>query len=167
MPVYKHTQKKLFRQSEDEGFKTRAIAQKAEPFFLICPKCAAIKENKRWYFDPEVTEAARREHEERLCPGCEAVANTWYEGMIILRNPAISHMPGQVEALIHNQEDAHRVDDPKNRIVRIDKGQNEWRVYTATPFLARMIAERLESAYGAHAQYRWSRDERLVKILWE
>lgn len=166
MAIYKNiNNQRIIRGSEEGGFRSRSIAQRAEPFFLVCPECGAIKQHKRWFFDREIAESQRQEHEEVICPVCEAIKNGWYEGVVAIQSEAVNHISGQIDSLIRHQEAEHRLSDPKNRIVSIDKKPNEWRIYTASPFLARQIGEHIASAYCLKTRYKWSDGERLVKVL--
>lgn len=142
--------------------------KRASPFILICPQCGAIEEKKRWYWDSEVPESQRREHKEELCPGCMAIKNGWIEGEVILKNRIVKLVPNQIESMVRNLEERHRHDDPKNRIVKIQKFKNMWKIFTASPFLARRIGEELEGTYHSKVHYSFAGGgDRFVSVVWE
>jgi len=141
--------------------------KKAAPFLYICPECGAIEVKKRWYWDPEVPESRKKPHKEELCPGCKAIKNKWIEGEVVLKNRIIKLVPQQIENLIKNLEERFRHDDPKNRIVKIQKFKNMWKVFTASPFLARRIGEELEHTYQSKTSYNFAKDDRFVNVEWE
>ena len=140
---------------------------KAPHTLHVCPKCGAIEVKKRWYWDSEVPESKKKPHKEEICPGCKAVKNGWIEGEVILKNRIIKLVPKQIESMIRNLEERFRHDDPKNRIVKIRKFKNMWKVFTASPFLARRIGESLESTYKSKVSYSFAGDDKFVSVVWE
>jgi len=136
-------------------------------FLLICPECGAVETKKRWTWEADVKESKRKEFKEKLCPGCVSIKNQWVEGEVLLKNKIISLVPEQIEETIRNLEEELRHTDPKNRIVQIKKGKTFWKVFTATPFLARRIGEKLEKTYNSKVSYKWSKGEKFVSITWE
>ncbi len=141
--------------------------EKSHPFLVICPECGMMEAKKRWFHDATVLESKKVVHEERLCPGCEAIKNGWIEGEVELRHDIAKIVPSQIESFIKNIEEHYRWDDPKNRIVKIQKFKNMWRVYTASFFLARMIGEHLEKQNKSKTTYRFGRGQKYVYVVWE
>ncbi len=140
---------------------------KASPSLHVCPECGAIEVKKRWYWDSEVPESKKRSHGEEICPGCKAVKNGWIEGEVVLKNGILKLVPKQIESFIRNLEERFRHDDPKNRIVKIKKFKNMWKVFTASPFLARRIGEGLESTYKSRVSYSFPKEDKFVSVVWE
>jgi len=141
--------------------------KKASHFLLVCPECGAIEVKKRWYHENDTPESKKRPHKDQLCPGCEAIKNGWVEGEIILKNNIIKLVPGQIECLVKNLENGLRHDDPKNRIVKIQKFKNQWKISVASIFLARRIGEELGKTYVSKISYKFSKGEKFVSVIWE
>ena len=141
--------------------------EKGSPFLVVCPKCGMMEAKKRWFHDAVVLESKKIIHEERLCPGCEAVQNGWIEGEIALKHDIARLVPNQIENFVRNIEEKYRWEDPKNRIVKIQKFKNMWKVFTASVFLARMIGEHLEKQYQSHTSYKFGRGQKYVYVVWE
>jgi len=142
-------------------------AEKGSRFFIICPDCGMIRNNKRWFWDPKVKESDRKEASFKKCPGCEAIENGWAEGELTLKNKILKLVPYQIEELIKNLEEEYRHDDPKNRIVKINKAKNIWKVYTASVFLARRIGEELEKTYASKVSFKFLKGDQFVRVVWE
>ena len=141
--------------------------KKASPFLLVCPKCGAIQVDKRWYNDREILESKKRPHKDQLCPGCEAIKNGWIEGEIIMKNKIVNLVPGQIENMIHNLENRLRHENPKNRIIKIQKSKNQWKVSTASVFLAHQIGKELEKTYVSKVSYSFLKGDKFVRVVWE
>ncbi|MFA7308559.1 MAG: hypothetical protein WC045_00620 [Patescibacteria group bacterium] len=157
----------MVRQQQEGGFKSKERANKAESTVLICPTCGMVKAQKHWFWDPEIKESERQEYKEKVCPGCLSIENGWYEGEVVLKNKIAMLVPSQITAMINNLEEAHRHEDPKNRIVHIDKKKTGWIVYTASPYLARIIGDHLGKAYQSKVTYKWSPGNKFVRVIWE
>ena len=100
--------------------------ERGQKFLTVCPKCGAIREKKRWFWDSEIKESKRVEHTEVLCPGCEAIENEWIEGEITLKNKVLQVVPWQIEEMINDIEEKERHVDTKNRVVKIRKSKTFW-----------------------------------------
>ena len=142
-------------------------AERPSKFFTVCPECGMIRANKRWYWTGDVKESERKEVIYRKCPGCEAIENGWIEGEITLKNNIIKLVPDQIEELIKNLEKDYQHEDPKNRIVKINKTKTFWKVYTASVFLARRIGEELEKTYISKVTYQFLKGDKMVRVVWE
>lgn len=142
-------------------------AQMSEPFVLICPQCGLIKEQKHWFHDAKFKQSKNKVYKEELCPGCVAVNNKWAVGEIVLKHSIVKLVPEQIEAFLYTQEEKHRYDDPKNRIITIKKQSDQWIVYTTSTFLARQIAEALHGSYQGKTKVSFSKDHQLVRVVWD
>lgn len=156
-PIYGHIADYVKREKEE----------KPHPVIVVCPVCGALEAKKRWYWDSEVKESAKKEHVLRLCPGCEAIKNQWVEGEITLKNRIINLVPGQIEEMMKNIEEGERHVDPRNRILKIKKTKTFWKVYTTSVFLAVRIGRELERSFTSKVTYKFSRGEKFVNIIWE
>ncbi|MBI2448025.1 hypothetical protein HYV44_00490 [Candidatus Microgenomates bacterium] len=146
---------------------TKDPKRKSSPAILVCPECGIIQTKKRWFHDAEILESKKKEYLEKLCPGCEAVKNGWVEGEVVLKNRITFLVPQQIENMIKNQEKKALDDDCRNRVVKIQKFKNMWKVFTASVFLARMIGEHLEKQYQSKTSYKFGRGQKYVYVVWE
>lgn len=142
-------------------------AEKPSRFFTVCPVCGMLRKNKRWYWMGDVAESKRKEVNYKKCLGCEAIENGWIEGEVTLKNKILKLVPDQIEEMIKNLEEEFRHDNPKNRIVKINKAKNIWKVYTASVFLARRIGEELEKTYVSKVSYKFLKGDNFVRVVWE
>lgn len=145
----------------------REKEERPHTFLVICPECGAIESKKRWFYDPKIKESKRKEVKYKLCPGDEAIKNGWIEGEVVLKNKILRLVPDQLGELIYGLEEEFRKDDPKNRVVKINKGKGFWKVYTASVFLARRIGEGLEKTYVSKVSYKFSKGDKFVSVIWE
>lgn len=141
--------------------------ERSHTFLIVCPKCGAIEEKKRWFWDPTVKESSRKEISYKLCPGDEAIENQWIEGDILLKNRMLGLVPEQIESLMRNIEEKERHIDPRNRIASIKKSKGSWKVYTTSVYLARRIGEELEKTYNSRTTFKFSKGEKRVSVVWE
>ena len=141
--------------------------EKSHPVLVICPVCGAIEEKKRWHWDGEVKESLKKEYTLRKCPGCEAIENQWVEGEITLKNRIINLVPTQIEEMMRNLEEEERHTDPKNRILKIKKTKNFWKVYTTSVFLAKRIGKELEKSFVSKVTYKFLRGDKFIYVIWE
>lgn len=151
----------------DDYVKEEKREGKRKNFFTICPSCGAIRENKRWYWDPEIKESKRKEYTEVMCEGCKAVENEFIEGEVTLKNKVLAVVPDQIQNMIFNIEEESRHDNPKHRVVKIKKNKSLWKVYTTSGFLAKRIGDELEKAYNSKTTYKFAKDEKYTTVTWE
>lgn len=51
--------------------------------------------------------------------------------------------------------------------MELTAGQGTMSVTTTSPHLAQTLAAAVERAFGGHAAYSFSRNERLLRVLWQ
>lgn len=138
------------------------------PGTLICPRCHAISQEKRWFLDEALYEALKANPSTRavVCPGCVAVERQLYDGEVILRSPLLVTHKEAAHNLIHNAETRVREDNPLARLASVEDHGEEIRVLTITPFLAHRIGKEFENAYHGKLEIQNLSDERFTRVRW-
>jgi hypothetical protein len=72
----------------------------------------------------------------------------------------------EVLRLLKNEEERAREKNPLERIMRMETDGPAWRVETTTEKLAQRLGRALEKARGGKATYRWSHNNKFVRVLW-
>lgn len=138
------------------------------PGTLICPRCHAISQEKRWFLDEPLYEALKDSPGTRavICPGCNAVERGLYDGEVVLRSPLLAANKDVALNLIRNEEARVRRDNPLARLASVEDRGEEIRVLTITPFLAHRIGKEFEKAYHGELEIQNLPDERFTRVRW-
>lgn len=140
-----------------------------QPGTLICPRCHAISDIKRWYFDE------RRYHQLKLqpavgvttCPGCERVDRKLYEGEVHLRGPLVARNKRQALGMVRNQEQKAMQENPIARLAAVQDHGDEIAVITTTAFLAERIGKEFKKAFDGHLRISRLPREKFSRVYWE
>lgn len=155
--------------SEDWRFPEKRYEKgKDHPGIIICPRCHAISEQKRWYLDEE--RYKELEHmpgvEKVLCGGCKRVRDRVYEGEVTLKSPLLVFEKDEALNLIHNTEDEARRENPLSQVASIEVRDGEIYVLTTTEFLAARIGKEFHKAYGGDLNIDNPPYEKFVRVRW-
>ena len=75
----------------------------------------------------------------------------------------------QVEVLriLRNEEAKARQKNPLERIMRLEKTGNGWKVETTTEKLAQRLGRSVRKARGGKLAFKWSHNNKFVRVLWQ
>lgn len=139
------------------------------PGTLICPRCHAISNIKRWFFDEQLYQQLkdRPNVEAVTCPGCERLDRQIYEGEVHLRSPLLARNKPQALGLIRNQEREAMHENPISRIGVVQDHGEEIAVFTTTRFLAERIGKEFKKAFDGHLRVDRLPREKAARVYWE
>ena len=138
------------------------------PGLLICARCHASADEKRWYYDEHRYEQLKLRSDARfvLCPGCQRIERQIYGGVVQLRSPLLLTLKNQALHLIYHTEEKARASNPIARLASVEERGRNIRVVTTTRFLAARIGKEFEKAFGGDLQIQNLPREKFARVYW-
>lgn len=126
-----------------------------------CPDCGAVYRRGRWRWEaaPRVAAAAR-------CPACRRVRDRLPAASVTLRGAFFAEHRDEILARVRNCEAAEKRTHPMQRIMAIAAEGRGVRISTTDAHLARRIGDALRHAYRGELEYRYPKQENLLRVLW-
>ncbi|MBI2083053.1 MAG: ATPase [Deltaproteobacteria bacterium] len=137
-----------------------------------CIKCQAIYHNKHWSL-PKQTNGTRKAVSSKevvkkiLCPACQKIRDHFPMGVVTLKGSYIKNHRDEILNLIHNEEHRAMGFNPLERLIAIYDQEGSLVVETTTEKLAQRIGSRLEHSHRGEVQYKWSHQNRFIRVEWE
>jgi hypothetical protein len=145
------------------------LARKTPPSIGVCPVCHAINRNRRWVFDEAEYRALSRspgEAVERRCPACRKIADGFPSGIVLLSGGYLQIHRDEILRLVRNEEGRAMGINPLERIMAVTEEDGTVRVTTTDEKLAQRIGREVRKAFRGSLEYRWSEDDKLVRVSW-
>ena len=139
------------------------------PGTIICPRCHAISDSKRWYFDEARYQVLKDRSDVTVmtCPGCDRLDRQIYEGEVHLRSPLLARQKEQALNLIYNQETEAMQENPISRLAAVQDHGEEIAVITTTRFLAERIGKEFRKAFDGKLRIDRLPREKFARVYWE
>lgn len=139
------------------------------PGTLICPRCHAISDRKRWYFDERRYRrlVGQTGIGVRTCPGCERLDRKLYEGEVHLRSPLLLQNKQQALGMIRNEARKSMLENPIARVAIVQDHGEEIAVLTTTAFLAERIGKEFKKAFDGRLLIDRLFREKFARVTWE
>ena len=139
-----------------------------QPGLRICPRCHAISEEKRWYYDEHRYEVLKSRPDAQfvVCPGCLRIERQMYGGEVILRSPLLVANKEQALHLIYHTEEEAKANNPIARLASVEDRGQEIRVLTTTTWLAKRIGKEFEKAFGGNLEIQSLPREKFARVHW-
>ena len=129
----------------------------------ICPSCGVVFRRGRWVW----ASVRPQQAQESLCPACRRVRDQVPAGFLVLAGEFFAAHRDEILNLIHNVEKREQRTHPLKRIMNIeDLGEGTQLTFT-DPNLARGIGEAIHNAYGGELDYRYTKQEHVLRVRWE
>lgn len=140
-----------------------------QPGTLICPRCHAISELKRWYFDERRYRQLKFQPGVGVvtCPGCTLLDRGMYGGEVHLRSPLLARNKLQALGIIRHQEEEAALENPLARLAIVQDNGEEITVITTTPFLAERIGQEFRKAFDGRLRIDRLPWEKFSRVYWE
>lgn len=135
----------------------------------VCKKCRAVYHNKRWYLDDELYKKTSKlkEVNKVLCPACLKIKDKFPGGIVRLKGLFLKEHREEIMNLIRNAEERAREINPLERIIGINEIKDGMEVTTTNERLAQRIGKSLQRAYQGEVEYKWTHDDKLVRVEWK
>jgi hypothetical protein len=101
-----------------------------------------------------------------LCPACRKIRDDFPYGELRLVGMEREEKQ-EVFRLLRNEEARAREKNPLERIMRIQAEGAGWKVETTTEKLAQRLGRSLRKARGGRVDYKWSHNNKFVRVVWE
>lgn len=88
-------------------------------------------------------------------------------GIVTLKGDYVEKHRGEILNLIHNEESRARGFNPLERLISVYDHEGALIVETTTEKLAQRIGSRLQHSHKGEVQYKWSRQNRFIRVEWE
>ncbi len=168
-PTERQVRRADLGKSEDWRFPEKRFEKgKDHPGIIICPRCHAISEQKRWYIDEQRYRAL--EHmpgvEKVLCGGCKRIQEGIYEGEVLLKSPLLLFRKDEALNLIRNTEKEARFENPLSQVASIEERDDEIYVLTTTAWLAERIGKEFHKALGGELTIDTPPYEKFARVRW-
>ena len=102
-----------------------------------------------------------------ICPACKKIAEGYPEGIVTLRGDYWPQHEEEILNLIRNEERRAMAVNPLERIMDIRHEGDALVVETTNEKLAQRIGHRIDKTHSGHVEYKWSRDNHLLRVYWE
>src|SRR3990172_5296253 len=125
------------------------IPRKSAPSVGVCPKCHAIRRNKRWHLDEkEYTALALKRGAAVLerCPACRKIADGFPSGAVLLRGGYLRENRDEILKLVRNEEKRDMGVNPMERIISVTEVSGKMEIATTDEKLAPRIGRELPKA---------------------
>lgn len=100
------------------------------------------------------------------CPACRKIKERCASGALHIAGLRDAER-GDVLRLLRNEEARARQKNPLERIMRMQDMGGAWKVETTTEKLAQRIGRSLRKARGGKLDYKWSHNNKFVRVIWD
>jgi hypothetical protein len=135
----------------------------------VCTECSAIYIGQRWYLKDQAEKEKLRTENVHLtvCPACRKIHDKAPGGVVHLSGNFIREHKEDIMNLIHNEGDRAKAVNPLERIMGIEGNDGDFSIMTTNEKLAQRIGRALHKAYSGAVAYKWSGDNKLVRVSWQ
>lgn len=134
----------------------------------ICSVCGAIYTGQRWYLKNQIDPQKLKKEQIHytVCPACHKIRDRLPGGIVQLSGAFLKEHKQDILNLIHNEGERAMAVNPLERIIDIEGENSHYGVTTTNEKLAQRIGKALHKAYDGEITYKWSEDNKLVRIVW-
>ena len=152
-----------------ENYKDPYIVQAGPEETRICSECRAVYTGQRWYLKEQADPEKLRNHSVHftICPACRKIRDRSPGGIVHLSGNFLREHKDDILNLIHNEGERAMMINPLERVMDIEASNAAYDVLTTNEKLAQRIGKALHRAYDGHVAYKWSEDNKLVRVSWQ
>ncbi len=134
----------------------------------VCGSCRAVYMNKRWYGGDAAKTPTEMKTVLVVCPACLKIRDDFPGGIVTLKGDYVLAHKQDVINLIKNEEERARGFNPLERVMSIkENGHGSLVVSTTNEKLAQRLGRAVKKAFHGAVTYRWSHDNKLLRVDWE
>ena len=127
----------------------------------VCPDCGVKYHDGRWTWG----DAPQKALHER-CPACQRIHDHFPAGYVTLSGAFFGAHKQEVLSRVRHCEESEKSDHPLERIMAIEARNGETVVTTTDTHLARRIGDALYGAFKGELEYRYNKEENLLRVSW-
>jgi hypothetical protein len=149
--------KQLLQEVVHDSYKQR----RKIPSPARCPGCGAVYRRGRWRWEaaPRAAAAAR-------CPACLRIRDRLPAASVSLTGRFFASHRDEILGRVRSCEQAERQNHPMQRIMAIAASGAGMRITTTDAHLARRIGDALYHAYKGELDYRYNKEDNLLRVTW-
>ena len=102
-----------------------------------------------------------------MCPACQRIQDRFPAGYVVLRGKFLKEHRAEIADFIASHGEREKALHPLHRVMEIEDVHAGLQVTTTDANLARGIAEALHETFKGEMKLRYSRDENLLRALWQ
>jgi len=137
----------------------KAAVKPPEP--TRCPECNAVFHHGRWTWG-----SAPEDAHSALCPACRRIREQLPAGFVSLKGEFFRSHRDEVLKRVRHCEAAEKREHPLQRIMAVEPDGEGLLVTTTDAHLARRIGDSLHDAYKGELEYRYNKEENLLRVSW-
>ncbi len=138
----------------------------AEP--ALCSECGAVYQKKRWVIDAEESAALQKSGaaQQVVCPGCRKIRDGYAEGFVTLQGSYLWQHEAEICNLIRNEESRAMSKNPLERIISMERSQDDLLIETTEEKLAEHLGRALHKAHQGELKVTWADDHAICRVEW-
>jgi NMD protein affecting ribosome stability and mRNA decay len=162
--------------SGEKGKKFGHAGRQEDPYLpeegqeaALCTGCQALYQNKRWFFNEELSGKLARTGKVRevVCPACRKIKDHYVEGYLTLSGEFLVEHQNELVTLVKNEAAKLGKRSVMDRIIQlVPEGDNKLVVETTTEKLAQHLGRAVYKAYKGDLSFQWSEPNRFVRVYW-
>lgn len=133
---------------------------------IQCMGCGAFYHRRRWTLTLPAGVMPAVEQRPVYCPACKKIKQHSASGEFHLIGVDASDR-GEVLRLLRNEEARAREKNPLERIMGFEQVNGGWKIQTTSEKLAQRLGRTVKKAKGGRVAYKWSHNNKFVRVLWE
>lgn len=131
-----------------------------------CSGCGACYHRRRWMLTAPAGFSLAAHVRPVYCPACQKIKARRASGELHVLGLG-DRDRAEVLSLLRNEEVKAREKNPLERIMRLEKSVDGWKVVTTTEKLAQRLGRSMYKARGGKIAYKWSHNNKFVRVVWE
>ena len=142
------------------------VPRRSPKEMIRCAGCGAFYRHRHWSLTAPV-EFTSPVHVHRIfCPACRKIKELSASGELYLLGVGNGERD-EVMRLLRNEAIRARQKNALERIMSLEADGSGWKVKTTTEKLARRLGRSLCNARGGKVAYKWSHNNKFVRVVWE
>jgi hypothetical protein len=133
---------------------------------IQCTGCGAFYHRRHWSLTAPPGFTSPVHLHPVYCPACRKIKAHSVSGELHLRAAGDSDR-GDLLRLVRNEESKARLKNPLERIMRLEAIDGGWKIETTTEKLAQRLGRSIRKARGGKLAFKWSHNNKFVRVLWE
>lgn len=135
----------------------------------LCKHCHNYFHDNRWSNDTQAYEQLKERTDVHwvVCPSCRKAREGVVEGVLTLRGSYLWKHENEIRRLLENEKDKMTARNPLERIVRMEREEDQLIVETTEKRLVEQLGRALQRAHRGEFDIQWSGCPEVCRVSWE
>lgn len=132
----------------------------------VCPRCRLVYHKGRWSVaNPQVP---ANDVNRELCPACRRIEDREPGGLVHLSGGYLrdKHKLSEILNVVKNQEKQAREDRPLQRVMWVNRKEEQVEIATTNVHLAQRIGKAIHSAHSGELEIKYTEGARFARVYW-